>query len=74
MEGRARAAVRRYEGDIALAWHTEAFAREKRLKPLAKYLSATKGKPAQGPAEMLATLRELKARGVAMKIRKHRQR
>ncbi len=70
MEGRSLAAVRRYEASLAQAWHTEAFAREKRLKPLAKYLSSNKAKPAQGPTEMLATLREIQSRGAPMTIRK----
>lgn len=68
MEGRARAAQTRYDQALSQAWHTEAFAREKRLKPLGKYLSASKPKNPQDSAEMLAALRELQARGAPMTI------
>jgi hypothetical protein len=40
IEGRARAARQRREDDIALAWHVEAFARQKTLDPLGKILGA----------------------------------
>lgn len=69
MEGAGLAAERAADRALFQAWHAEAFAREKRLKPLARYLSS--GKPQkQGPAEMLATLREYKARGAAMEIKR----
>jgi hypothetical protein len=70
LEGRNHAAKRQHDMLIGQAWHTEAFAREKRLKPLAKYLSASQPRSAQGSAEMLATLREIQARGAVMNIRK----
>lgn len=66
MEGRARAAQHRYEMVLSQAWHTEAFARQKKLKPLEKYLTAAEPQKSQTPAEMLATLRELKERGAPM--------
>jgi protoporphyrinogen oxidase len=70
MEGRAHAATNAFELSMSQAWHTEAFAREKRLKSLGKYLAASKPQQPQAGAEMLATLREIKARGAPMTIRR----
>ena len=72
MEGRARAANRDVEAAVAQAWHGEAFAREKRLKPLSKYLGGLKPQKPQGPAEMLAIFRDLQARGAGIEIAKVR--
>lgn len=69
MKGRARAAEREIDMALFEAWHTAALTREKRLKPLAKYRVAKKAK-AESPAEMLATLREIKARGAKMTIKR----
>ena len=70
MEGRARAAKNRYEEGLSIAWHTAAFDREKRLKPLGKYLAANQPKKAQDGAEMIAALKELNARGAPMDIQR----
>lgn len=71
MEGRARAATREFEGRLSQAWHTEAFAREKKLRPLGKYLNtAEKQDTSRGAGALLATLREMKERGVPMTIRR----
>lgn len=69
MEGHVRAATRAYDLAIAQAWHAEAFARQKRLKPLAKYLSVQPR--AQSASEMLGALREMQARGAPMTIVKN---
>lgn len=71
LEGRSRAAKRDFERSISQAWHTEVFAREKRLKPLAKYLTdSAKKDVSRGAGALLATLREMKERGVPMTIRR----
>ena len=71
MEGRARAAQRSFEFGLSQAWHTEAFAREKRLKPLAKYIGkAEKTDQSRGGAMLYGTLIEMQARGVPMTIRR----
>lgn len=69
MEGRARAANRRLEEHLYGAWHSEAFQREKRLKPLSKYLTPATSQR-QTPEDMLAMLREFQSRGAAMDIKK----
>lgn len=57
-----RAARRRVEEALFLAWHTEAFARTKRLPALAKVLSGEERQTirAQTPEQMLAVMRSLK--------------
>lgn len=68
MEARTHAAL---EDRIALAWHVENFAGLGRnLKPLGHYLARLKGGTASSPGDLLATLRELKARGAPMNIKK----
>jgi hypothetical protein len=59
MDGRAKAVDRRWNEVIAGAWNTEYFAREKRLKPLSKYLSGEKSDEpkAQTAPEMVAAMR-----------------
>lgn len=52
------------------AWQAERFARETRLKPMAKYLGELKPQRAQTPKEMLAGLKDLQNRGAPMNIRK----
>jgi hypothetical protein len=67
MDGRHRAAKRESDAMLSQAWHTEAFARSKKLKPLHQLLAA---KPkAQTPADMLDALRQLQARGVPMNFK-----
>jgi hypothetical protein len=68
MEGAARRAKRKSDATIALAWHIEAFARQKTLKPLRELLDV---KPkAQTPDEMLAAMLTMQARGTPMNIKK----
>ena len=67
MEGRARAAKRNFELALSQAWHTEAFAREKRLKKLAEYLE---GPPkARTADEILDAFLMFQALGAPMTIR-----
>jgi hypothetical protein len=67
MEGRARAAKRASDAMLSQAWHTEAFARQKRLKPLRELLGV---KPkAQTTDEMLAVFRAIAGRGVPMNFK-----
>lgn len=68
MEGRSRAAKTHYEQGLSLAWHVEAFARQKRLKPLEKYLRPASRRPTGG--DMLATFKAFKKQGAAMTIKK----
>lgn len=52
---------------LSQAWHTEAFARQKRLKPLRELLGV---KPkAQTTDEMLAVFRAIAGRGVPMNFK-----
>lgn len=70
MEGAGRAADRRVDLALFQAWHGEAFAREKRLKSLSKYRAQTGPQKGQSPAQLLGALREFKARGAKMEIRR----
>lgn len=71
MEGRARAAKREFEARLSQAWHTEAFAREKRLKPLKQYLGyAEKKDDGRGVAHLIGALMALKEQGIPMKVRR----
>lgn len=68
MEGVSRRAKRESDAKLSLAWHIEAFARQKRLKPLNQLLGI---KPkAQSTDEMLAVFQAFVARGVPMNIKK----
>jgi hypothetical protein len=69
MEARANVRKRETERDLFIAWHTEAFAREKRLKPLAKYLSPS-SQAGQSPKEMLSILKQFREKGANMNIRR----
>jgi nitrate reductase assembly molybdenum cofactor insertion protein NarJ len=69
MEGRSRAAKQQFDIAVAGAWHAEAFARQRRLKSLAKYMGRTTDQKQSG-TQMLAMLQELSARGAPMTIRK----
>lgn len=69
MEGRARAAKRESDAMLSQAWHTEAFARQKTLKPLDKLLAAKPKKRRQTPDEMWAILQQYHAGGAPMSIR-----
>jgi hypothetical protein len=70
MKGRAKAAQDRFRDGISQAWHTEAFAREKRLRPLSKYLMQTEGGSDRGGAALLGMLRSMKRQGAPITIRK----
>lgn len=67
MKGAALAAKRSQEASLSLAWHTAAFgaaAQVGKLKKLDQYLGRPKRQ--QSGSEMLAALREFKARGAKM--------
>ena len=67
MEGCSRAAKRKSDAMLSQAWHTEAFARTKRLKPLNQLLGI---KPRQQtPDEMLAAFKAIASRGVPMNFK-----
>ena len=68
MEGRARAAKRKQEAALSQAWHTEAFARTKKLPRLSD-LFGEKTK-AQTPEEILAVFRQFHSGGAPMNIKK----
>ena len=68
MDGCARAAKRKSDAMLSHAWHVEAFARTKRLKPLRELLGY-KAKP-QSTDEMLAVFQAFVSRGVPMNIKK----
>lgn len=73
MKGRSDAAKQKREGDLVQAYNIASMsgaASVGKLKKFDHYLAQIKPRTAQGPAEMLATLRELKARGVPMEIKK----
>ncbi len=72
MEARGRAAQRRLEEDIALAWHVTAIDRDNqkgRLKPLSKYIKAIQPVRAQTADEVAAIFQTLKAKGRSVNIR-----
>ncbi len=66
MDGRARAAKRKIEASLSQAWHTEAFARTKKL-PRLHDLFGEKPK-AQTPTEILEAFRTFQRHGAPMKI------
>lgn len=72
MEGAARAAKNRMDELFWQAWHVEAFARMKGRDFKAALKRHFGGSPAkaQTPLEMLDALKEFKARGVPMNIRR----
>lgn len=72
LRGRAKARDLKAEQNVVLAWQTAAFsgaAQAGKLKPLANYLPSARPKP-QTADEMLSVLRQFKARGAPMNIRK----
>lgn len=73
MEGRTRAANRKREDEISLAWHIMAIDRDNQkgqMKPLSKYLKAIRPTREQTADEVAAIFKALKARGKSVKIRK----
>jgi len=69
MEGAALAAKRAFELALVTAYHTEAFARQKRLKSLSSYLAEPKAHSSH--AHAVAFFHRLKARGVPVEITRH---
>lgn len=72
MEARGRAAQRKLEQDISLAWHIMAIDRDNqkgRMKPLSKYLIAIRPIRAQTADEVAAIFQSLKAKGRSVVIR-----
>jgi hypothetical protein len=69
MEGAAEMRREAYDLALAQAWHTEAFAREKRLKKLSDYQGKKSGKRSVA-ADAVAFFHSLKARGVPVEIRR----
>jgi len=71
MKGCANAAARDYEKLITVAWHTENFARTKKLKGLGEYLPRDgETKSAVQPDVILDAMLTMQASGVPMQIRK----
>ena len=73
MKGRFRAAKLKREAELGAAYNVAALsaaASVGKLKKFDHYLAQTRGHQPQGPAEMLATMKELQARGAPMTIRR----
>jgi hypothetical protein len=69
MEGAALAARRQFDLAITTAWHTEAFARTKKLPKLASLIGDHDGTKSAS-AQALAFFHGLKAKGVPVEIYK----
>lgn len=69
MEGANLAAKRQFDLAISTAWHTEAFARTKKLPKLASLIGDHDGKKSSA-AQAIAFFHGLKAKGVPVKIYK----
>lgn len=70
MEGRAHAAVQEFELAVSQAWHTEVFARQKKLKDLDQYLPKKAEAGPVAPELVLDAMLTLQAAGVPINIRK----
>jgi hypothetical protein len=70
MEGAAMANRRAYDIAIAAAWHTEAFARTKKLPKLSSILTESGDKPKSVAAQALAFFHQMKAKGIPIEIRR----
>jgi hypothetical protein len=68
MEGAALREQQAYDLMIAQAWHTEAFAREKKLKKLSQYQSKSQAQKRSPVADAAAFFHRLKASGVPVEI------
>lgn len=71
MEGAGRAAQRRFDANLSLAWHTAAFGgavQAGKLRKLDHYVGGKDVAP-QTPKEMLNTLRVLQDMGAPMDIK-----
>jgi hypothetical protein len=72
MEARGRAAQRKLDQDISLAWHIMAIDRDNqkgRMKPLSKYITAIRPVRQQSADEVATIFQSLKAKGKSVKIR-----
>lgn len=72
MEARGRAAQRKIEQDIALAWHVMAIDRDNQkgmMKPLSKYLTAVRPVRQQTADEVAAIFETLRAQGKSVTVR-----
>lgn len=72
MEGRVRAALRKREDDIALAYHIMLIDRDNQkgmMKPLSKYLKAVRPEETQTGEDVFNIFMSLKAKGKSVKIR-----
>lgn len=73
MKGCAHAAKRDLELAVTTAWHTELFARAKKLKNLREYLPREDGEeppPPVQPEIILDAMLTMQASGVEMQVRK----
>jgi hypothetical protein len=70
MEGAALAVKRQFDIAITMAWHTEAFARTKKLPKLSA-LIGDGPKAGSKAAEAVAWAHRMKARGFDIQITKH---
>lgn len=69
MEGARRREQRQVELLTFVAWQTERFAREKRLKPFPDYAEELRPRRKMRAREMLQSFQEMQARGAKMTIR-----
>jgi hypothetical protein len=72
MEARVRAAERKFDQDVALAWHIMAIDRDNQkgvMKPLSKYIKAVQPVRAQTADEVAAIFQTLKAKGRSVTVR-----
>lgn len=72
MEGRVRAALRKREDDIALAYHVMLIDRDNQkgtMKPLSKYLKHVRPEKPQTADDVANIFLSLKAKGKSVKIR-----
>ena len=70
LTGRQKASQFKMDEIITGAWFAEMMAREKRLKPPARYIAMTKPKKPQTGADVLAIFQNFKAAGVPVDIKK----
>jgi hypothetical protein len=68
MEGAAEAEGKAYDRLLAQAWHTEAFAREKKLKKLSSYVGKKADAKRSIAADAMAFFHRMKATGVPVEI------
>lgn len=71
MEGAALAEKRALDRAVSQAWHTEMFARTKRLKKLSAYLVEDAGVKLDPVAGLTAMFEQLQAKGKFARITRH---